>query len=413
MVFAIFCRLRPMDLQGKKILVGVTGSIAAYKSALLVRELITSGAEVRVVMTASAIDFITPLTLATLSKNPVQSDFTQDKNAGTWTNHVETGMWPDLMLIAPASANTLAKMANGTCDNFLMAVILSAKCPVMVAPAMDLDMMAHAATIENLNLLTQRGTYVIEAAEGELASGLVGKGRMAEPADIVRYCFDWFLERAPLRGKRFLVTAGPTHEPIDPVRYIGNRSSGKMGFAIANELASRGATVELISGPCPAWPLHSGITKTSVETAAHMAQETNKRWPESDAAICAAAVADFTPTHPAEAKIKKEGFEGTLHLKPTEDILAALGTAKKPGQILVGFALETDDAEANARKKLTSKNADMIVLNSLKDEGVGFGSDTNKITLLTKEGEIFSFEMKSKQAVAVDIIDKISTLLPS
>lgn len=400
-----------MDLQGKKILLGVTGSIAAYKSAVLVRELVKSGAEVKVVMSPAALDFITPLTLSTLSKNPVHSDFTEDKNSGQWTNHVEMGIWPDLILVAPASANTLAKMASGACDNFLLAVLLSARCPVLVAPAMDLDMMAHPATESNLQILKTRGTEILEAGTGDLASGLFGKGRMAEPEEIVSHCIKWFKARQPMQGKRILVTAGPTHEPIDPVRFIGNRSSGKMGFAIANELAAQGADVLLVTGPVSNLSLSSGIERINVETAAEMAEASKKHWPDCHAAICAAAVSDFRPAQKHNRKIKKEGFSGLLEMEPTEDILAALGASKKDGQVLVGFALETDDTIANARKKLTEKNADMIALNSLRDEGVAFGSEKNKITLLVKSGEIFSFELKSKQAVAVDIVLQLSTLL--
>ncbi|MTI19580.1 bifunctional phosphopantothenoylcysteine decarboxylase/phosphopantothenate--cysteine ligase CoaBC, partial [Fulvivirga sp. RKSG066] len=357
-------------LQDKKILLGVCGSIAAYKSAALVRLLTKSGAEVKVVMTASASDFITPLTLATLSKNPVLSKFTKN-DQGEWNNHVELGLWADLMLIAPASANTIGKMANGLCDNLLLATYLSAKCPVYVAPAMDLDMYAHPSTTNNLEQLRSYGNIIIDAEEGELASGLVGQGRMAEPENIIAFLNKELDSDSPFKNKKVLITAGPTQEAIDPVRFIGNHSSGKMGYAIAHQLAKLGAKVDLVSGPTHLDISHANITLHKISAAEEMYESCMKLFPTADISILAAAVADYKPATVADQKIKKKSDDLSIALTKTRDIAAALGQQKKNGQVMVGFALETENEVDNAQKKIQSKNLDLIVLNSLNDKGAG------------------------------------------
>jgi phosphopantothenoylcysteine decarboxylase / phosphopantothenate---cysteine ligase len=392
----------------KKILVGITGSIAAYKSILLVRSLVKLGAEVRVVMTPSAKDFVTPLTLSTLSKNEVLVDLFAD---GSWSNHVMLGRWADLMLIAPLSCNTLGKMANGLCDNMLLATYLSATCPVVVAPAMDEDMWHHPVTNNNLTKLAGFGNKVIPVEKGELASGLYGDGRMAEPETIIRFLGDNFFRAKDLAGKKVLVTAGPTYEPIDPVRFIGNHSSGKMGIAISKEMARRGATVDLVLGPSALSGSIDGINVHKVETADDMYRVCYERFPEVDIAVMSAAVADYTPAVYAEQKIKKNGEALHLDLKKTKDILKSLGEVKRKDQILVGFALETTNEREYALNKLTAKNADLIVLNSLNDEGAGFGHDTNKVTIFQKGGQELPFDRKPKQQVAKDIVDTIVNLM--
>lgn len=394
--------------KGKKILLGITGSIAAYKAPLIVRLLVKQGAEVKVVMTPSAKDFVTPLTLSTVSKNPVIAElFTED----AWSNHVMLGRWADLMLVAPLSCNTLAKMSNGFCDNMLLATFLSATCPVVVAPAMDEDMWKHPSTQHNLQLLQERGTHVIPVDNGELASGLTGEGRMAEPENILEYIANNFFLKKDLHGKKVLVTAGPTYEPIDPVRFIGNHSSGKMGIAISEELAKRGATVQLVIGPTSSTVHHSGVNVKKVQTAEEMYQACVKEFEQADIAVMSAAVADYTPKSTAAEKIKKEADVLTVDLTKTRDILKALGEKKYNGQLLVGFALETNNEKANALKKLSTKNADMIVLNSLNDEGAGFGHDTNKITIFEKGGNEINYDRKPKQQVAKDIVDRIVNML--
>jgi phosphopantothenoylcysteine decarboxylase/phosphopantothenate--cysteine ligase len=395
-------------LKGKKILLGITGSIAAYKSAFLVRLLVKSGAEVRVIMTRSATDFISPLTLSTLSQHPVYLDLKIDE---TWANHVMLGRWADAMVIAPLSCNTLGKMANGICDNMLLATWLSATCPVMVAPAMDEDMWLHAATKRNLEKLKSFGNRVLPVETGFLASGLEGPGRMAEPENIVRYIEDFFKEGSDFAGKKVLVTAGPTYEPIDPVRFIGNHSSGKMGVAIAEEFAARGAEVTLVYGPGCVETENKAIKAIAVHTAEEMYHACTEVFPSADVAVMSAAVADYTPVVTAKEKIKKTDEQLTLELKKTKDILKALGERKRGRQILVGFALETENEKENARNKLLSKNADIIVLNSLKDPEAGFRKDTNKITLLERDGSETGFPAKSKQEVARDIVDRIKTLM--
>jgi phosphopantothenoylcysteine decarboxylase/phosphopantothenate--cysteine ligase len=397
-------------LHGKKIIIGVTGSIAAYKTAVLIRLLVKSGAEVKVIMTPSAHDFITPLTLATLSRNPVLTGFIKDES-GQWNNHVDLGLWADAFLIAPASANTLAKMANGICDNLLMAVYLSARCPVLIAPAMDLDMWQHVATQANLDKLKSFGNSIIEPGFGELASGLTGKGRMAEPEELHDYLVNFFLSRQPLQGKHALVTAGPTHEPLDPVRFIGNHSTGKMGFAIAEELAKAGAHVQLITGPTALHTKHPYISVKQVMTAEEMHQACVQVFPEMDVAVLAAAVADYKPKTKAEQKIKKKEDNLVIELIKTHDIAASVGKMKSDKQLLVGFALETHDEVNQAKKKIESKNFDLIVLNSLQDEGAGFGHDTNKITLIDRNHHIQSFPLKSKTDAARDIVEAIKQRL--
>lgn len=393
-------------LRGKKIILGVCGGIAAYKSAILTRLLVKQGADVKVILTPSAKDFVTPLTLSTLSKNPVLSAFSKS-DTGEWINHVDLGLWADAMVIAPATANTIAKMANGLCDNLLLATYLSARCPVFVAPAMDLDMLAHPATSANLNKVKSYGNHVIEAAYGELASGLVGTGRMAEPEDILSYLENFFSEAQKLKGKTVLVTAGPTYEAIDPVRFIGNHSSGKMGFAIAEELANQGATVNLVTGPTHQHTNHPLISVKHVISAEEMYKTCTALFPTSDIAVLAAAVADYRPLQAATQKIKKKEDNVMLELTRTHDIAASLAAQKHNGQIMVGFALETEDETNNAIKKLESKKFDLIVLNSLNDNGAGFGHNTNKITIINKKHEAISFDLKKKKEVAKDIVGAI------
>jgi len=399
-------------LQGKKILLGVTGSIAAYKSLLLVRALIREGATVKVIQTPSSADFVTPLSLATLSKNPVLSDlFAGD----TWANHVELGRWADVMIIAPLSCNTLAKMAQGLCDNLLLATYLSAVCPVVVAPAMDEDMWHHPSTQANLARLMSFGNRIIPVEKGELASGLYGDGRMAEPETILEYLRD-ILGKDPvgkardLAGKRALVTAGPTYEAIDPVRFIGNHSSGKMGLALARELVQRGAEVDLVLGPTSLTLDLPGLSIHRVVSAEEMYRVCLEKWPGADIAVLSAAVADYTPVAKAAEKIKKTDGNLVLELTRTKDILKTLGGMKKEGQVVVGFALETTGERAYALGKLESKNADLIVLNSLNDDGAGFGYDTNKVTIFRRGGGEQVYERKPKQQVAADIVDQIQKL---
>jgi phosphopantothenoylcysteine decarboxylase / phosphopantothenate---cysteine ligase len=390
-------------LQEKKILLGITGSIAAYKAAVLVRLLIKAGAEVKVVMTPSAREFVSSLTLSTLSKNPVLADIS---NNDSWNNHVILGRWADVMVIAPLSCNSLSKMAHGLCDNLLTAVYLSATCPVFVAPAMDEDMWLHPATQNNLQIIKSFGHKIIPVESGELASGLIGEGRMAEPETIVGVLKDFFLTSKELTGKKVLVTAGPTYEAIDPVRFIGNHSSGKMGVAIANEFQKRGAEVTLVLGPS-AETTFSNMNVVRVKTAEEMFEACVSVFDKMDMAIMSAAVADYTPTIVAEEKIKKEHGHFSIELKKTKDILKHLGSIKKGSQLLVGFALETQDEKKYALKKLAEKNADFIILNSLNDSGAGFGFDTNKITIFEKSGKEYHFNTKSKSAVAVDIVNTI------
>lgn len=399
-------------LAGKNILLAVTGSIAAYKCALLVRLLVKLGANVKVVMTSAATDFITPLTLSTLSKNPVLTQYA-DEN-GNWNSHVELGLWADVMLVAPASANTLAKMAHGQSDNLLTATYLSARCPVVVSPAMDLDMYQHPATLANIEKLKSFGNLIIPANHGELASGLVGEGRMAEPEEIVRFLQEqvFFEQQDIFKGKKVLITAGPTIEPIDPVRYISNHSTGKMGFALAQQFIRLGAAVTLIKGPTLQQPIFNGaVNIIEVGTAAEMFDATTHEFVGQDITIMAAAVADYTPSEVAPSKIKKDGQALELHLVKTRDILAELGRQKQKGQLLVGFALETNDEEKHALEKLKKKNLDLIVLNSLRDSGAGFGHDTNQVTLLNNKGEKKQFQLKSKTEVALDIIQAITKQL--
>lgn len=390
----------------KKILIGVCGSIAAYKTAYLIRLLKKQHADVRVIMTSSASDFITPLTLSTLSKNPVLTRFTAN-DQGEWNNHVELGLWADVFVIAPASANTLAKMANGICDNLLLAVYLSARCPVYVAPAMDLDMYKHASTQTNMRKLQESGVKMIDAEYGELASGLTGTGRMAEPENIVSIINDFFSSGRPLQGKKALVTAGPTYEKIDPIRFIGNHSSGKMGVAIARQLMAYGAEVKLILGPVNDFFDLESISVSNVTSADEMYELAKEQFTGADITVLAAAVADYKPRIFADSKIKKNKDNLTLELTKTPDIAASLGKKKSDGQIIVGFALETDNEFENARKKLYSKNFNMIVLNSLNDPGAGFGHDTNKISILDKDNNTREYELKSKTGVAKDIVDAI------
>lgn len=396
-----------MVLQGKKIILGISGSIAAYKAAVLSRLFVKAGAEVKVIMTAGAKDFIQPLTLATLTKYPVYSEFVNNES-GEWNNHVELGLWADLMVIAPATANTIAKMANGICDNLLLATYLSARCPIMVAPAMDLDMWLHAATQNNLNKITQYGNLIVEPATGELASGLNGKGRMAEPEDIYSAVEQFFSKQHLLSKKKVLITAGPTIEPIDPVRFISNHSTGKMGYAIAEAMANYGAEVVLVSGPTQCKALHKNIKVFPVTTAEQMAHACMQYFKETDIAVMSAAVADYFPATVSNTKIKKQhGDAITITLKKTTDILKSLGQIKNNKQILVGFALETNNEIEHAKQKLVQKNADIIVLNSLNDAGAGFALDTNKITVLHKNGKQHAYELKDKKQVAVDIVNEI------
>jgi phosphopantothenoylcysteine decarboxylase/phosphopantothenate--cysteine ligase len=409
-------------LKGKKIVLGVTGSIAAYKAALLVRLLKKSGAEVRVIMTPGARDFITPLTLSTLSGNPVLSEFTEG-NEGVWNNHVDLGLWADLLVIAPASANELAKMANGLCDNLLMAVYLSARCKVLFAPAMDLDMYKHPATQVNLKKLESFGNSMVEPNVGELASGLIGQGRMAEPEELVEAIskalgagkksiptMNAGMTSSKKKAKKILITAGPTVEAIDPVRFISNHSSGKMGFAIAEEFANQGYSVDLVTGPVHIDTVNPAINRIDVVSAADMFKAATKLAAKADIIVMAAAVADYKPAQVADKKIKKKGNEMVIELAKTTDILATVGKSKKKGQFLAGFALETDNEVANAQKKLKEKNLDLIVLNSLQDKGAGFGHDTNKIKIITANNKTFNFELKTKKEAAADIVAHILTL---
>lgn len=391
-------------LTGKKIVLGITGSIAAYKSIFLLRQLIKAGAEVKIVLTPAARDFVSPLTLATLSRGPVLSELFDGDN---WSNHVMLGRWADLMLVAPASCNTLAKMAQGQCDNLLLATYLSATCPVWLAPAMDEDMWHHPATRRNLQLLVEAGHRIIPVGRGELASGLSGDGRMAEPEDLLQRISEHFETTKPLQGKKALVTAGPTYEAIDPVRFIGNHSSGKMGVALARRLARLGADVHLVLGPGASVAAEPGLTVQRVTSAADMYEACMAVYSQVQMAIMAAAVADYTPASRADQKIKKDGGNLMIELIRTRDILKSLGDQKAAGQVLVGFALETENELANAQSKLLKKNADMMVLNSLRDEGAGFGHDTNKITLLHRDGSRQEFGVKSKDDVAKDIIDAL------
>jgi len=394
--------------QDKKILLAVTGSIAAYKSILLTRLLVKAGATVKIVMTPAARDFVSPLTLSTLSKNPVVTELANNES---WSNHVQLGRWADIMVVAPLSCNTLAKMAHGLCDNMLLATYLSATCPVMVAPAMDEDMWHHPATKANRQKLESFGNKIIPVERGELASGLYGDGRMAEPEAIMQFIQDHFFQKQDLAGKKALVTAGPTYEPIDPVRFIGNHSSGKMGLAIAEELAKRGALVHLVLGPSSLTTTIQGIKVHKVQTAEEMYQACIQEFAGADIAVMSAAVADYSPAVIAPEKIKKSSAALTVELIKTRDILQSLGQEKREGQVLVGFALETTHEKEYALGKLTSKNADMIVLNSLNDEGAGFGHDTNKITIFEKSGHEIPYERKPKQQVAHDIVDRIVNLL--
>lgn len=396
-------------LSGKNILLGITGGIAAYKTANLVRLLKKSGANVQVVMTPDAKEFVTPLTLSTLSENPVHSIFS-DEETGEWNSHVELGLWADIFIIAPATANTIGKMANGLCDNLLMATYLSAKCTVFVAPAMDLDMYKHATTSSNIEKLISNGNVIIDAKVGELASGLVGKGRMEEPEGILAFIENHLKKGLPLLGKKILITAGPTYEQIDPVRFIGNNSSGKMGYELAEKAYSLGADVTLVSGPTNL-TVSSVINKINVRSAAEMFDAVQADYKDADVIIMAAAVSDYTPENTAENKIKKSDSSLQINLKATQDILASVGQLKAGNQLLVGFALETNDEENNAKGKLDRKNLDFIVLNSLNDKGAGFGHDTNKITIIDRNNNIERFELKPKSEVATDIFNKIISLL--
>ncbi len=397
-------------LKGKKILIGITGSIAAYKIPLLVRLFIKEGAEVKVVMTRCATDFVTPLTLSTLSQKPVLIE-PYDKTDGSWHSHVDWGRWADVFVLAPVSANTLAKMAAGIADNLLTTTYLAAKCPVFFAPAMDLDMYHHPTTQRNTDTLLSYGNHLIAPNEGELASGLVGAGRMEEPEVIFRTIADFLEKKNDLNGQNVLVSAGPTFEPIDPVRFIGNHSSGKMGYAIALQLAERGAAVTLVSGPVSLKLNHHGINLIKVNTAEQMAAACLEAFPACDAAIMSAAVADFTPVKAEKQKIKKTGGELVIQLKPTTDILAAMGKLKMGNQLLVGFALETENEFAHASAKLKNKNLDLIVLNSLNDEGAGFGTDTNKVTLISAAGEPEQTPLLSKREIAAVVVDKVAGML--
>lgn len=390
-------------LEGKKILVCVTGSIAAYKAVMFVRLLIKAGAEVKVIMTNAAMDFVSPLTFSTLSKNKVLSNLFEDE---TWANHVQLGRWADVMIVSPASCNTIAKMANGICDNLLHATYLSATCPILIAPAMDEDMWHHSSTQRNIAVLKEYGNIIIPVNNGELASGLTGEGRMAEPEELLQFLESFLLLKLSLQGRKILVTAGPTYESIDPVRYIGNHSSGKMGISIAEEFSKRGADVTLVLGPSSLL-VPVGIKTVKVISASEMYNAFFNYFANSDIIVMAAAVADFTPENTALQKIKKNDEELMLVLKKTKDILSRAGEMKTGNQILVGFALETENEKENALKKLHNKKADIIVLNSLNDQGAGFGHDTNKISIFSKKGEEQIFEKKSKREVAIDIVNSI------
>lgn len=397
-----------MSLKGKRIVLGITGSIAAYKACLLIRELIKAGAEVQAVMTPSAKEFITPLTISTLTHKPVISEFF-DRRDGSWHSHVDIGLWADAMIIAPATASSIAKMANGVADNMLITTYLSMRAPVFVAPAMDVDMFSHTATQKNIKTLRSYGNIIIEPETGELASGLEGKGRMEEPAVIAKSLEAYFKSQNQLKGKRVLITAGPTYEKIDPVRFIGNYSSGKMGYALAEECAERGAEVELVSGPVSINLNRANIHITKVESAAQMYAAAVNAFPKTDIAILCAAVADFTPRETKDVKIKREKGDMAIQLVPTKDIAAELGRMKKESQFMVGFALETNDETNNAINKLKAKKLDFIVLNSLNDKGAGFSVDTNKITIISDTSK-YEYSLKPKREVAKDIIDKICEL---
>lgn len=396
-------------MKGKKIVLGITGSIAAYKAAVLTRLLIKKGAEVQIVITPAGKEFITPITLSALTSKPVISEFFAQRD-GTWHSHVDLGLWADAMLIAPATASTIGKMAHGIADNMLVTTYLSMKAPVFVAPAMDLDMFAHPSTQHNLDILRSYGNHIIEPASGELASHLVGKGRMEEPEKIVEVLEDFFARKEDLKGKKILITAGPTYEKIDPVRFIGNYSSGKMGYALAENCAERGAEVTLISGPVNLQTQHPAIRRINVESAEEMYRAAMEFYPDCDAGILCAAVADFTPEIVASHKIKREKDDLTIKLKPTHDIAAALGQAKYPQQRLIGFALETNDELTHAQEKRKRKNFDFIVLNSLNDKGAGFRCDTNKITIVDETG-CTPYPLKDKKKVAKDIIDKLAAIM--
>lgn len=393
-----------MVLQGKKILLGICGSIAAYKAASLTRLLIKAGAEVQVLMTPTATHFISPLTLSTLSKRPVHTEVSAEES---WNNHVELGLWADAMLIAPATATTLSKLAHGLCDSVIVATYLSARCPVFFAPAMDLDMWQHPATLDNVQRLQGFGNHLIPVGYGELASGLVGKGRMAEPEVMVQHLLDFFAKGQQLQGHTAIVTAGPTYEAIDPVRFIGNRSTGKMGIAIADELAMQGAKVKLILGPSTQRPTHPAVELISVQSAEEMYQAAHQHFAEATIAVLAAAVADYRPKTVSDQKIKKKEGDLAIELERTKDIAASLGAIKRKNQLMVGFALETNNELANAERKLDKKNFDFIVLNSLRDKGAGFAHDTNKITIVQRGNKTLNFELKSKKAVATDIVEQI------
>lgn len=398
-------------LKGKHIILGITGSIAAYKAAYIIRALVKKGAEVQVVITPAGKEFITPITLSALSSKPVISEFFSNRD-GSWNSHVDLGLWADAMLIAPATASTIGKMANGIADNMLITTYLSCKAPVFVAPAMDLDMFAHPSTQQNLDRLRSFGNHIIEPAEGELASHLVGKGRMEEPDKIITVLEEFFASRSILEKKKIVITAGPTYEKIDPVRFIGNYSSGKMGFALAEACAAQGAEVTLIAGPVSLTTTHPNIHRVDVESAEEMYEAAVAAYPEADAGILCAAVADYRPEVQADEKIKRESKgDIMLHLVPNKDIAASLGAIKREGQLLVGFALETNNEATNAESKLKRKNLDFIVLNSLRDAGAGFRCDTNKISIIDNKGEVASYPLKSKQGVATDIVNKLATLL--
>lgn len=403
-----------MSLQAKNILIGVTGSIAAYKAALLVRLFVKQGASVKVIMTEDAKEFISPLTLSTLSKHPVHSSFYENKETGEWVNHVQLGLWADVMIIAPATGNTIAKLANGQADNLLVATYLSARCPVFVAPAMDLDMWKHPSTKKNTEKLVSFGNFIIDVEEGELASGLEGKGRLAEPEHIVETIADFFTENQSKKAfsdKQVLVTAGPTREEIDPVRFITNHSSGTMGVEIANAFARQGAKVYLVLGPVSKqFQFHNNVEVIHIVSAFDMFREVDSRFDTSDITVMAAAVADFTPKQTSSSKIKKNRNDDSLELKRTKDILKTMGARKKAHQLLIGFALETDNEIENATKKLEKKNLDLIVLNSLQDEGAGFAHQTNKVTIIDAKKQIHTFALKSKKEVAGDILEMIENL---
>ena len=400
-----------LPLSGRRIVLGITGSIAAYKSATLARELKRRGAEVRVVMTAGATEFITPLTLATLIDRPVHSDFTEDEHAGVWTNHVELGIWGDLIVVAPATANTLAAMVHGQCENLLQAVLLSARCPVAVAPAMDLDMFTHASTQDNLRVLESRGVNIVDPGTGPLASGLVGKGRMAEPEDIADHVEAHFQKTLPLSGKQVLITAGPTHEPLDAVRFLGNRSSGKMGFALASAFADQGALVTLVAGPVSLPTPERVHQRIDVSTALEMHKAVQSCWANMDLGVACAAVSDFRPAHTSDSKWHRADMPESIALEENPDILRGMGASKTDTQRLVGFALETDDGLDSAKAKLARKNLDAIVLNTLQDDGAGFAVDTNKVTVLDASGQTVQFDLQAKDELAQKLVDLWRTTL--